>query len=49
LVTEIHYNNKVFSVDTDKGIDLSIRNDFSGRAPTFYGSEQPRYKALRSG
>tara|TARA_B100000676_G_scaffold6411_1_gene5851 strand:- start:198 stop:956 length:759 start_codon:yes stop_codon:yes gene_type:complete len=49
LVTEVHYNNKVFSVDTDKGIDLSIRNDFSGRAPTFYGSEQPRYKALRSG
>ena len=36
-------------MDTDKGIDLSIRNDFSGRAPTFYGSEQPRYKALRSG
>ena len=49
MVTEIHYNNKVFSVDTDNGIDLSIRNDFSGRAPTFYGSEQPRYKALRSG
>ncbi len=36
-------------MDTDKGVDLSIRNDFSGRAPTFYGSEQPRYKALRSG
>ena len=49
MVTEIHYNNKVFSIDTDNGIDLSIRNDFSGRTPTFYGSEQPRYKALRSG
>ena len=47
MIAEIHYNNKIFSVNTDEGMDLSIRNDFSGSAPIFYGSEQPKANALR--
>ena len=35
-------------MNTDEGMDLSIRNDFSGSAPIFYGSEQPKANALRS-
>ena len=35
-------------MNTDEGMDLSIRNDFSGNAPIFYGSEQPKANALRS-
>ena len=32
-----------------KGHDLSIRNDFSGNAPTFFGSEQPKVAPQRFG
>ena len=32
-----------------KGHDLSIRNDFSGNAPIFYGAEQPKVSPQHSG
>ena len=45
----INHNNQVYHIDLKKGHDLSIRNDFSGNAPTFFGSEQPKVAPQRFG
>ena len=49
MITEIHHNNNTYKVNTHEGVDLSIRNDFLGSGPIFYGAEQPQVNAFRSG
>ena len=46
---QINYNDQVYHIDLEKGRDLSIRNDFSGNAPTFFGAEQPEAVPQHSG
>ena len=49
LKIQINYNDQVYHIDLEKGCDLSIRNDFSGNAPTFFGAEQPEAVPQHSG
>lgn len=49
MIVQAKYNGRVYDVDMDKGIDLSIENNFSGNAPIFYGSEQPKAIPQRYG
>ncbi len=46
---QINHNDQVYHIDLKKGRDLSIRNDFSGNAPTFFGAEQPIAAPQHSG
>ena len=46
---QINHNNQVYHIDSKKGHDLSIRNDFSGNEPTFFGAEQPEAVPQHSG
>ena len=46
---QINHNDQVYNIDLKKGHDLSIKNDFSGNAPIFYGAEQPKVSSQRSG
>ena len=46
---QINHNDQVYNIDSKKGHDLSIRNDFSGNAPIFYGAEQPKVSPQHSG
>jgi len=49
LIVQAKYSGRVYDIDMDKGIDLSIENNFSGNAPIFYGSEQPKAIPQRYG
>ena len=49
MITEIKHNTNTYYVNTHEGVDLSIRNDFLGSGPIFYGAEKPQVNALRSG
>ncbi len=46
--TKIFFDGKSYSINARKGIDLSIKNDFSQKGPTFFSSEQPTMHAVRS-
>ena len=46
---QINHNDQVYNIDLKEGHDLSIRNDFSGNAPIFYGAEQPKVLPQHSG
>tara|TARA_B100000686_G_C16584519_1_gene859985 strand:- start:134 stop:910 length:777 start_codon:yes stop_codon:yes gene_type:complete len=48
LNTEIQYNGKLYSLNMDNGVDLSIKNDFSGKGPIFYSSDWPKVEYARS-
>ncbi len=45
---KISYNNREYFINSKNAVDLSIRNNFSGNAPTFYNSSQPSNKPLIS-
>tara|TARA_B100000989_G_scaffold132133_1_gene98080 strand:- start:401 stop:1195 length:795 start_codon:yes stop_codon:yes gene_type:complete len=47
-ILQIKYNNREYFVSSKNAVDLSIENNFSGRAPTFYNSSQPTNKPLIS-
>jgi len=49
LIVQAKYDGQVYDIDMDRGIDLSIENNFSGNAPIFYGSEQPKAVAQQLG
>ena len=45
---QIKYNDKEYFISSKNAVDLSIQNNFSGNAPTFYNSSQPSNKPLIS-
>ena len=49
LKIQINHDDQVYHIDLKKGHDLSIKNDFSGNAPIFYGAEQPKVFPHHSG
>ena len=49
LKIQINHDDQVYHIDLKKGHDLSIKNDFSGNAPIFYGAEQPKVFPQHSG
>ena len=49
LKIQIKHDDQVYHIDLKKGHDLSIKNDFSGNAPIFYGAEQPKVFPQHSG
>ena len=49
MIAQIEYNGALLSINLDNGIDLSIRNDFSGNSPIFYKSEHPSLKTYSYG
>ena len=46
---EIKYNGRQYLISSKNAVDLSIKNTFSGNAPTFYNSSQPGVNPLISG
>ena len=49
MIVKIHHNEKDYSIDFDKGFDLSIRNNFDGKYPSFFGAKSPSVKPNQSG
>jgi len=45
---QIKYNSKEYFISSKNAVDLSIQNNFSGNAPTFYNASQPSNKPLIS-
>jgi len=45
---QIKYNSKEYFISSKNAVDLSIRNNFSGKAPIFYNASQPSNKPLIS-
>ena len=39
--TEIYFDRKSYIINTQDGIDLSIKNDFSNRGPVFFNANHP--------
>lgn len=45
---QINYNDREYFISSKNAVDLSIQNNFSGNAPTFYNSSQPSNEPLIS-
>ena len=45
---QIKYNSKEYFISSKNAVDLSIQNNFSGKAPIFYNASQPINKPLIS-
>jgi len=48
LISEIDHSGKIYTVNLESGIDLSIQNNFSGDAPTFFNSNPPTIRPAQS-
>ena len=49
MILKIHHNEKEYSIDLHEGNDLSIRNNFDGDYPSFFGAKSPSVKPNQSG
>lgn len=48
IFTSINYNGKTYDLRESQGLDLSIKNSFDDKNPTFFYSDQPSLKIVQS-
>ncbi len=48
MIFSVHYKGQDYTLDSDRGIDLSIPNNFDGKNPSFYGAKSPDIKPVLS-
>ena len=48
MITEIHHKGQLYTIDSSRGIDLSVKNLFDGKNPVFFGANQPSILPVQS-
>ena len=48
MITEIHHKGQLYTIDSSRGIDLSVKNLFDGNNPAFLGANQPSIIPVQS-
>ena len=48
MITELHYKGQLYTIDSSRGVDLSVKNLFDGKNPAFFGANQPSIIPVQS-